>query len=103
MKRIVLIIIATLVICYAVAAIVASQVSQPEPVSITTQETFRTDYLQGCTLNPGLAEYCNCTYDRLVQLYGNEGLVQASSRLEAGNFSAEDKAIIYDCLDKIKQ
>lgn len=103
MKRIVLIIITTLVICYAVAAIVASQVSQPEPVSVASQEVFRTEYLQGCTLNPGLAEYCNCTYDRLVQLYGHEGLIQASSRIGEGNFSAEDKAIIYDCLDKIKQ
>jgi len=39
---------------------------------------FKQSYVENCTMSSGMEDYCKCTYDYMVDKYGEEGLIDIS-------------------------
>ena len=108
MKRILIIIVSTVAVIYGAGIIsmiilksvdnnsaYTSDYTTQEPVD--QQEQFRDEFMEGCSQEGAANEYCSCTYDGLIGLYGFDGLTDNIGRLARTEFSEADLSVIRNC------
>lgn len=91
----------TLIIIGVVIAglILIGYLNQPEPTTQTIDysSTYKDNFMEGCLGGGANKDYCYCTYDRLEALYGIQGIIDASARINRGELNSDEKRIIKDC------
>jgi len=108
MKRILIIIVSTVAVIYGAGIIsmiilksvdnnsaYTSDYTTQEPVD--QQEQFRDEFMEGCSGEGATDQYCSCTYDGLIGLYGFDGLTDNIGRLARVEFSEADLSVIRNC------
>lgn len=69
-------------------------------------DTFRSEYISGCTSEDASYAYCECTHDYLVSNYGKNQMMEMALELRDGTYSETNlppklkNAIIF-CADKL--
>ncbi len=110
MKKLLLVIIGSLVGLYLLGTLTiyltnkSSNTQKPAytsdyvvPQEESLESRFKTEYMEGCSENGAYNEYCSCSYDGLVGIYGFNGLLDNVGRLAREEFSEADMEVINRC------
>jgi len=102
MKRILIIIVSTVAVIYSIGIVATTIINSTDNSSdytgsYTMQQQFRDEFMEGCSQEGAANEYCSCTYDGLIGLYGFDGLTDNIGRLARVEFSEADLAVIRNC------
>lgn len=102
MKRILIIIVSTVAIIYGIGIVATTIINSTDNSSdytgsYTMQQQFRDEFMEGCSQEGAANEYCSCTYDGLIGLYGFDGLTDNIGRLARTEFSEADLAVVKSC------
>jgi len=102
MKRILIIIVSTVAVIYSIGIVATTIINSTDNSSdytgsYTMQQQFRDEFMEGCSQEGAANEYCSCTYDGLIGLYGFDGLTDNIGRLARTEFSEADLAVVKSC------
>lgn len=102
MKRILIIIVSTVAVIYSIGIVATTIINSTDNSSdytgsYTMQQQFRDEFMEGCSQEGAANEYCSCTYDGLIGLYGFDGLTDNIGRLARVEFSEADLSVIRNC------
>ncbi len=102
MKRILIIIVSTVAVIYGIGIVATTIINSTDNSSdytgsYTMQQQFRDEFMEGCSQEGAANEYCSCTYDGLIGLYGFDGLTDNIGRLARTEFSEADLAVVKSC------
>jgi len=102
MKRILIIIVSTVAVIYSIGIVATTIINSTDNSSdytgsYTMQQQFRDEFMEGCSQEGAANEYCSCTYDGLIGLYGFDGLTDNIGRLARVEFSEADLAVVKSC------
>lgn len=102
MKRILIIIVSTVAVIYSIGIVATTIINSTDNSSdytgsYTMQQQFRDEFMEGCSQEGAANEYCSCTYDGLIGLYGFDGLTDNIGRLARTEFSEADLSVIRNC------
>lgn len=102
MKRILIIIVSTVAVIYGIGIVATTIINSTDNSSdytgsYTMQQQFRDEFMEGCSQEGAANEYCSCTYDGLIGLYGFDGLTDNIGRLARTEFSEADLAVVRNC------
>ena len=102
MKRILIIIVSTVAVIYGIGIVATTIINSTDnrsdyTGSYTMQQQFRDEFMEGCSGEGATDQYCSCTYDGLIGLYGFDGLTDNIGRLARTEFSEADLAVVKSC------
>ena len=102
MKRILIIIVSTVAVIYGIGIVATTIINSTDNSSdytgsYTMQQQFRDEFMEGCSQEGAADQYCSCTYDGLIGLYGFDGLTDNIGRLARTEFSEADLAVVKSC------
>ena len=102
MKRILIIIVSTVAVIYSIGIVATTIINSTDNSSdytgsYTMQQQFRDEFMEGCSGEGATDQYCSCTYDGLIGLYGFDGLTDNIGRLARVEFSEADLSVIRNC------
>lgn len=102
MKRILIIIVSTVAVIYGIGIVATTIINSTDNSSdytgsYTMQQQFRDEFMEGCSEEGATDQYCSCTYDGLIGLYGFDGLTDNIGRLARVEFSEADLAVVKSC------
>ncbi len=102
MKRILIIIVSTVAVIYGIGIVATTIINSTDNSSdytgsYTMQQQFRDEFMEGCSEEGATDQYCSCTYDGLIGLYGFDGLTDNIGRLARTEFSEADLAVVKSC------
>lgn len=102
MKRILIIIVSTVAVIYGIGIVATTIINSTDNSSdytgsYTMQQQFRDEFMEGCSGEGATDQYCSCTYDGLIGLYGFDGLTDNIGRLARTEFSEADLSVIRNC------
>jgi len=102
MKRILIIIVSTVAVIYSIGIVATTIINSTDNSSdytgsYTMQQQFRDEFMEGCSEEGATDQYCSCTYDGLIGLYGFDGLTDNIGRLARTEFSEADLAVVKSC------
>lgn len=102
MKRILIIIVSTVAVIYGIGIVATTIINSTDNSSdytgsYTMQQQFRDEFMEGCSEEGATDQYCSCTYDGLIGLYGFDGLTDNIGRLARTEFSEADLAVVRNC------
>lgn len=102
MKRILIIIVSTVAVIYGIGIVATTIINSTDNSSdytgsYTMQQQFRDEFMEGCSGEGATDQYCSCTYDGLIGLYGFDGLTDNIGRLARTEFSEADLAVVKSC------
>lgn len=66
----------------------------------TTTTEFRDDYMSGCMEDGAGYSFCSCTYEKLIGVYGYDGLMKESIKFAQTNKLPEEmSSVVTQCLE----